>query len=227
MLMAEAARKWLEDHMTESIELRQIRRRLDEDGWVHHEMFVSQIALLRSLLATSDLRRVLELGTYVGYSTQAFVEIIDNMGGGVITTVECDGDAVTRARRNVSSSELTEVNFIVATAESVCDDMKRKGQVFDLIFLDVAESAYPGLYDPCVELLRPGGVLVIDNVLMETIAGWSNGLNVVEQHTVDGGVNSTLEALSQLLERMFTDSRVAASVVPLGSGVAVCTRTAT
>lgn len=222
MLQEEDARRWLEAHMEESIALQNIRRGIDNDGLIHHEMFVSQIALLKTLLAPSATRRILELGTYVGYSTQAFVEIIDSLGGGAITTVDIDAESVAKAKRDVTPSNLTEVNFIVANAESVCTELITKGEQYDMIFLDVAEVAYPRLYDPCVRLLRPGGVLVIDNVLMETVAGWSSGLNIIEQPSGD-----TLTALTELLDRMLTDSRVAASVVPLGSGIALCTRLAT
>jgi predicted O-methyltransferase YrrM len=219
VLTEETAREWLEAHMAESAALQEIRRDIDLDKLPHLELFLSQLALLKSILAMSHDRRILELGTYVGYSTQALVEILDELGGGSITTVDSNAEYIGRARHAVRRSSLTDVFYILDTAESACAMLAGQHSEFDLILLDVSETAYLELYEPCVAMLGHKGVLIIDNVLMETVAGWSNGSNAIQDR--EGSTNG---ALAQLNQTLLTDPRVAGSVIPLGSGVALCTR---
>jgi O-methyltransferase len=219
MLTEETVREWLEALMIESPAAKAIRTRIDLTELPHLELFLSQLALLKTLLILSDGRHILELGTFVGYSTQALVEILDSLGGGTITTVDSNAEYIARARESVRSSGATDVTYIVDSAESACETLADRGSDFDLILLDVAESAYLRLYEGCIRLLRPGGILVIDNVLMETVAGWSNGRNAVEDSQ-----DETNLALAELNRLLLADTRVATSVLPLGSGIALCTR---
>ena len=219
MLSEEATRQWLEAHITESDVLKEIGRSIDSHGLPHLEMFVSQLALIRSLMGLLESRDVLELGTFMGYSTQAFVEMLGEFGGGSVTTVDSDADVSALARRAVRAPENVTVTYVVDSAESACTSFLKRRQTFDVILLDVIETAYLDLYDQCVDLVSDKGLLIIDNVLMETVAGWSNSSNAIED-TVD----STNRALADLHRLMFADNRVAASVIPLGSGIALCTR---
>jgi predicted O-methyltransferase YrrM len=198
-----------------------IREYIDRQGLEHEEIFPSQMLFLKVLCRAVGARRILELGTCLGYSTAAFVDIVSTAGldDWQIVTVERDPSRSREARQLLADGGLgRNVCFLVGNAEDHCADLLAAGEVFDVVFLDVAEVIYPSLYPACVDLLSDRGLLVVDNVLMSTVDGWFSGQNVVE------GYGPTIDALQQLLALATTDPRVDASIVPFGSGLLLCHR---
>lgn len=219
MLTEANARRFIEATLpAESEPLRQIRAAVDAHGFEHEEIFASQAPLLQLLVLASRARNVLELGTFIGYSTMAFAECARLAPDGVhVTSVERDPARIAVARERLQAAGLLDnVTLVQADARDACREFIAARREFDFIFLDTDERQYPELLEPCVELLATGSVMVIDNVLMATVAGWSNGSNVVENP--EGEVES---ALHDLLGKIAREHRLLATVVPSGSGLAV------
>lgn len=116
---------------------------------------------LAVLVRAMGARRVLEVGTSNGYSTLWLAEAAHAVGG-VVTTVELSAGKVAMARENFARAGLQERivqvegdagDFLAASAD----------EAFDLVFLDSARGAYLGWLPQIERVLRPGGLVVVDN----------------------------------------------------------------
>ena len=83
---------------------------------------------------------------------------------------------------------------------------------FDFAFIDADKRGYAGYFETCLRLVRPGGVIAIDNVL------WYGAV------ADEGDTGKATLALRQLNDALLVDERIDLSVLPVGDGVALCRR---
>src|SRR4051812_16662905 len=120
-------------------------------------------ALLRVLATAIRAARILEIGTAVGYSGIWLAGALPP--GGMLMTLEMDAERAREARENFARAGLADrVSVIVGDAERM---IAKVAGPFDLAFQDGAKHLYTPLLDRIVGLLRPGGLLVTDNVLWD------------------------------------------------------------
>ncbi len=150
-----------------------VMRRLEEEDRVDRQDGTPQSRRLRAVTAdvgrflnllarTAGARSILEIGTSGGYSTLWLAAAAAETGGQV-TTLELDPAKVERATANLSEAGLESLVTIVHG-----DARQTVGSLappFDFVFLDTEKELYLELLEPLVRLLRPGGVLVADNLL--------------------------------------------------------------
>src|SRR5688572_619674 len=118
-------------------------------------------ALLRVLATAVGARRILEIGTAIGYSGIWLAGALPR--DGLLVTMERDADRAAEARRNFARAGLpSQVSVMVGQAEQM---LAKVAGPFDLIFQDGDKLLYSSQLDRLIELLRPGGLLVTDNVL--------------------------------------------------------------
>jgi predicted O-methyltransferase YrrM len=167
-------------------------------------------ALLRVLVTAIGARRVLEIGTAIGYSG------IWMAGGlppdGSLLTIEMDRDRAREARDNFARAGVADrVNVIVGDSKLM---VAKVSGPFDLIFQDGDKQQYSPLLDRLVALLRPGGLLVTDNVLWdgEVVPGY---LSKPARNADD------TRAIKEYNERIATHPALITSVIPLRDGVAI------
>lgn len=166
--------------------------------------------LLRNLVMATGARRVLEIGTAIGYSALWMAPALP--AGGLLITLEVDATRAAAARANFARAGVAErVSVIVGDAGRY---LHKVAGPFDLVFQDGDKQLYGPLLDRLVTLLRPGGVLVSDNVL------W-NG------EVIDGFVAepqrsaADTRALRAYNERLARDERLLTTFLPVGDGLAV------
>jgi predicted O-methyltransferase YrrM len=167
-------------------------------------------ALLRVLATTAAATRILEIGTAIGYSSIWLAGALPP--DGMLVTLEIDQDRARIARQNVARAGLAErVNVVVGDAQK---SLKKIAGPFDVIFQDGDKHQYEPMLDRLVDLLRPRGLLITDNVL------WSG--EVVPRFTAtlppDDG---TRLAISQYNKRISHDPRLMTTIVPIRDGVAI------
>jgi len=152
-------------------------------------------------------KRILELGTAIGYSGTWLARAL--VDGGELTTVEHSADTAAIARRNFEKTGVaSKVKILVGKAQTVVRDLKGP---FDLIFNDIDKAGYPDVLEPCIERVRVGGLLVTDNVL------WSGDVARKSR-------SAETAAIRTYNERLAKDPRMIATIVPLRDGVSIASK---
>jgi predicted O-methyltransferase YrrM len=167
-------------------------------------------ALLRVLATAISARRILEIGTAVGYSGIWLAGALPPDGS--LITLEMDLDRAREARQNFARAGVADrVN--VMTGDAKLTIAKVSGP-FDLIFQDGSKQLYTPLLERLVSLLRPGGLLVTDNVLWdgEVVPGFLPKPVRDEADT---------RAIAEYNQRVATFPNLLTAVSPLRDGVSI------
>lgn len=161
--------------------------------------------LLRMLTAMISPRRVLELGTFSGYSALSIAEGLE--GDATLDTVEVDDELEDFIREALASCEAGErVNLHIGPALEV---MKQwKAEEFDMIFIDADKREYSLYYEAALRLLRPGGFIIADNTL------WDG--HVIE---ADHARDPQTRGIREFNDLVASDPRVEKVIVPIRDGL--------
>jgi predicted O-methyltransferase YrrM len=117
--------------------------------------------LLSMLVAMIKPKRILELGTYVGYSAICLAENLPD--DGKLITIDIDDEIEDMAREYINASpSASKIEFIVADALKWLEDCN---ETFDLIFIDANKRHYIEYYNAVFDKLTPGGFILADNTL--------------------------------------------------------------
>jgi len=167
-------------------------------------------ALLRVLATALGATRILEIGTAIGYSGIWLAGALP--AGGMLLTMEAELERARQARDNFARAGLADrVNVIVGDAGLM---VAKLSGPFDLIFQDGDKRQYAPMLDRLVTLLRPGGILVTDNVLWsgEVVPGFVTGARQDPEET---------RAIAEYNEKLSAHDALLTSIVPLRDGVAI------
>ncbi len=167
-------------------------------------------ALLRVLALSVGATRILEIGTCVGYSGIWLAGALPRHG--MLITMEKDPARARTARANFDRAGLGDrVNVVIGDAQLL---VTKVSGPFDLIFQDGSKPLYVTLLDKLVDRLRPGGLLVTDNVLWdgEVVPGY---LPAPIRNASD------TEAIKKYNELINTHPQLITATVPLRDGVAI------
>ena len=152
-------------------------------------------------------RRIFELGSGYGYSTAWFARAVQENGGGEVHHVVWDEGLSRRARDHLDALGLSgEVRYRVGEAVQTLRDVSGP---FDLIFNDIDKHAYPESLPVIAEKLRPGGVLIIDNML------WHGRIFDPADQSPD------TEGVREFTRRVTRDPGWVTSLVPIRDGLIV------
>ncbi|TMB57806.1 MAG: methyltransferase domain-containing protein [Chloroflexi bacterium] len=169
-----------------------------------------QGAFMALLVGLMSARSYLEVGTFTGYSSLAVAMAMP--ADGRLTCCDISREWTDVARRYWTEAGVAErVDLRIAPAIDSLDALLAEGAggSYDFAFLDADKPTYPAYYERILELLRPGGLLAIDNVL------WSGR---VADPAVDDEDTMTLRSLN---EQIVGDDRVQLAMVPIGDGLSL------
>src|SRR5919106_1435734 len=118
-------------------------------------------AFLRMLVRMTGARRILEIGTFTGYSALAWAEALPKDG----RVVTCDVNAETVAIAKRYFAQSPHGHKIEVKLGPALESLKVLTGPFDICFIDADKVNYGAYYDACVELVRARGLIVLDNML--------------------------------------------------------------
>ena len=153
-------------------------------------------------------KRILEIGTAVGYSAMCFSEFLDI--DGKIDTIERDEERATEAKENFKKVEVEEkINLYVGDAVEILPTLNEK---YDMIFIDAAKGKYPFFLKEALRMINNNGVIFADNILYKGYV-----LSDYNKHKQRTAVRNLREYLKEVSE----NPNLETEILEVGDGLAV------
>ncbi len=162
---------------------------------------------MRLLAHLTGARRAVEVGVFTGYSTLCVASALAE--GGMLTACDVSAEWTAIARRYWQEAGVAQrIDLRLAPASDTLDDLlAQEAGAFDLAFIDADKANYAVYYEKCLSLLRPGGLLLIDNVL------WNGAVLQADPADAD------TRAIQALNRKIHADPRVDISLLPVADGL--------
>lgn len=186
--------------------------------WIEHQTFVKthypqmlsgrvKMRLLRIIAGACRAGRILEIGTFTGYSAAAFALALPD--GGHIDTYEINDEMETLIREGWRRAGVEpKITLHIGDALKI---LPRTADVpYDMAYIDANKREYPAFFEAVLPLVRKGGLIVVDDTLM--------GGKVVETPRPSDAQTEGLAALGDLLR---SDSRIELVTLPLHDGLTI------
>ena len=170
------------------------------------QISVEQGLFMRMLVRTLAAERCLEVGVFTGYSSLCVARELPAHGRLIACDVSEEWTAIARRyweRAGVAGRVELHLGPAAATLQSLI--LGGRAGRFDFAFLDADKEGQLGYYEQCLELLRHGGMLAVDNAFL--------GGDVVEPE------DEPARVVRALTERVFADARVDPALMPIGDGL--------
>ena len=171
------------------------------------QVAISQCHFIHLIIKISNIKNVLEIGTFTGLSALSIALALPD--DGKLTTLDKD-----KERNKIAVSFFKKANqdkkiqTIVKPALDSLDELKN--QKYDMVFIDADKLNYKEYYEKSFKMINKGGLIIIDNVL------WHG--EVVDEDKMD---KYTLN-IRELNEYISNDEKVEQIIIPLGDGMTVC-----
>ena len=168
-------------------------------------------SFLRVMLYIKKPKRILELGTAVGYSAILMSECMDE--DGKITTIENYEKRIVEAKKNIELSGKGQViELLEGDATEVMKNLS--SQQFDFVFMDAAKAQYIYFLPEVLRLMKKGAVLITDNVLQE-------GDLIESRFVVERRDRTIHKRMREYLEVVKNHEELETSIVPIGDGITI------
>ena len=160
-----------------------------------------EATFLKMLVMLTNARRILEIGMFTGYTTLALAEALPK--GGTIVSCEIDPERTEIAKRYFAESP--HGSKIEVRLGPAAETLKRVWGPFDICYIDADIEKYAAYYEACVGLARPGGLIILDNMLCG-----GRVLNPQDERS---------KAIDALNKHIRNDARVENVLLPVRDGI--------
>ena len=194
--------------LREDADLRRLREETAAHPRAQMQISPEQGQLMALLVELIGARHTIEVGAFTGYSAMWVAKAMGPPGR--VVTLDVSEEFTAIARRHWALAGVTErIDLRLAPATDSLKAMIAAGEsgAYDFAFIDADKTNYDTYYEYALKLLRAGGLIAIDNVL------WNGAVIDPRDQTPD------TKALRNLNDKIASDKRVTASLVPIGDGL--------
>jgi caffeoyl-CoA O-methyltransferase len=194
-----------------------VLRRVQEETAAMGQVSEMQIApdqgaFMTLLTRASGAREALEIGTFTGYSAICIARGLEP--GGRLLCCELSEEYAEIAARNIEDAGVADrVEIRVGPATDTLAALPDR-EVFDLTFIDADKTGYPVYYEEAIKRARPGGLILLDNVL-------AGGRIAVDDDEVPENRRDSVAALRQVNDTLAKDERVDVAMVAIADGLTI------
>ena len=173
------------------------------------QISISQCHFLHLIIKISNIKKILEIGTFTGLS--ALTMSLSLPSEGQLVTLDRNAE-----RNKIASNffkkakQENKVKTIIGPALESINNLKKKEQKFDLVFIDADKENYKSYYNQSLDLIEKNGLVIVDNVL------WHG--EVADTKNQDK-LTSIIREFNSYINK---DKRTENLIIPIGDGLAVC-----
>lgn len=187
-------------------ELQKIKKKALEE---HIPIIMDEtLEVIEKYLEENKTKRILEIGTAVGYSAICFTQILDE--DGVIDTIERDAERVKEARENIKKAEVEDkINIYEGDAVEILPTLDNK---YDVVFIDAAKGKYPFFLKEALRMINKNGIIFADNILYKGYV-----MSDYNKHKQRTAVRNLREYIKEVSE----NPNLETEILEVGDGLAI------
>jgi predicted O-methyltransferase YrrM len=173
------------------------------------QISVSQAYFLQLLIKSNNIKNILEIGTFTGYSALSMALAVTS--DGIVTCLDKNKETLEKAKSFFKKANLeNKIKVILGPALDTLERLKKEKKIFDLVFIDADKENYKKYYDLSMNLIKKKGFILVDNVL------WHGD---VADPVKNDRFTNIIREFNSLIKN---DNRVEKTILPLGDGVTIC-----
>ena len=166
------------------------------------------LEVVDKILTEIKPRRILEIGTAVGYSAICFSEYLQQ--GGKIDTIERDEERIAEAKENIKKVEVEDkINIFSGDAVEILPTLNEK---YDVVFIDAAKGKYPFFLKEALRIINENGIILADNILYKGYV-----MSDYNKHKQRTAVRNLREYIKEVTE----NPNIETEILEVGDGLAV------
>ncbi len=172
------------------------------------QISISQAQFLQTLIKVSNVKKILEIGSFTGFSalSMAMALPVD----GTLISLDKNPEFSNKAKYFYDKAKEKRIKQIIKPALESLKELKDTKKLFDLIFIDADKENYLNYYESCMDLIDKKGLIVIDNVL------WHG--EVADDANNDKFTNIIRDFNNHVKQ----DKRITKNIIPIGDGLTIC-----
>jgi caffeoyl-CoA O-methyltransferase len=211
--------------------LAELRAETRKDPRYNMQMTPNQGQFMQTLVLATGARRILEVGTYTGYSALAMALALP--ADGRLVTLDVSDEWTKLGRRFwVKAGVAHKIELRLAPGVRSMDALIAEGQAdsFDMLFIDADKPSYPDYWERGLKLVRQGGLLIADNTLFQGVVGASFTDDKLRRHwaarppEVREELVQATHAARAFARKIHKDPRVQLSMIPAGDGITLAVK---
>ena len=173
------------------------------------QISVTQGYFMQFIIKNNKIKKILEIGTFTGYSALTMALAIDDDGN--ITCLDKNKETSDIAINFFKKAKVdNKINLICDNANNVLSKLIKESNTFDLIFIDADKENYVNYYEFAYNLISKNGLIIIDNVL------WKG-------EVADLSKNDKLTSIiREFNDHVKKDVRIEKTILPIGDGITIC-----